>query len=1082
MKICFRILVFFVILIVSSSACPQVQAVSSHAPPEPVQSSDTHSNPRFEHLTVEDGLSQSTVRAILQDNQGFIWFGTEDGLNRYDGENFLVFKADPTDPQSLPDSYITALAQDPDGGIWVGTRMGGLSYYDPNNGTFTTYSHDAGVPGSLDSPSINCLLIDQDGSLMAGTPYGLNMFEAETGTFRHIQQTRVQPFSGALNNILSIYRGSNGILWLGTSYGLVRYNLSDGWFHNYSELDIYAQTPLEWDIRHIREDFQGNLWLVSNTGIARFNPTTGKVITYRHDVTDPTSLSDQYIYDLIIDTTGTIWVGTKNGLNRYETTTDDFIHFLRDPQNPYSLSSNVILSMYEDREGILWLGTFGAGVNKLDRSKAKFDLYQSNPNNPDSLSPFPIFGITESVDGSIWIATYGGGLDRLDLNTGKVSHYRNDPDNYDSLVYDYLWSVYEDRSGNLWVGSEGGLDMLTRGTNIFTHYLPDSRNPKALGGAVIGQIYEDQAGEIWVATSGGLSRFYRDTGLFITYSPDPENPDSFSSYQPTAIYESEDGDLWIGTYNRGLELFQRVENRFSHYRHNPQAPSSLAGDSVCAIYQDSKGVLWIATCSAGLDRMDDKSGIFTHYTQKDGLPSNVILGIVEDKNGLLWLSTNNGVSCFNPADGSFINYDISDGLQSDEFDKFAYARTRNGMVVLGGIDGLNIFRPENISVNRYIPPIVLTGFSQSGESISPLPSKNNRIKYEISWPKNYFEFEYAALSYSNPKGNQYSFKLEPFDKEWIEMGNRRFGRYTNLPGGDYSLKIRGSNNDGVWNEEGISIPIKVIPPLWSNVWVQLAAILLVIGLVFSGYRWRLRSIQSYNRELERQVLERTVEIERLFEKTKELAVIEERNRLARDLHDSVKQKAFAAMAQLGTAQAILKKNPSSVRPHLEEAETLVSEVIEELTFLIQEMYPLILKEKGLISVLRSYIYEWQDRNSIQVNLEVYNERRIDIQIEQALFRIIQEALSNVARHSGARKVDINIHFTKGKISLDIHDDGRGFIMSTRINGIGLQSMKERARMINGRLTITTAPSQGTSIVLSVSLGSANMKITGLTND
>jgi signal transduction histidine kinase len=465
--------------------------------------------------------------------------------------------------------------------------------------------------------------------------------------------------------------------------------------------------------------------------------------------------------------------------------------------------------------------------------------------------------------------------------------------------------------------------------------------------------------------------------------------------------------------------------------------------------------------------MDAESDTFIHYTKQDGLPSNVILGIVEDNDGKLWISTNDGISCFDPSLGTFKNFDISDGLQSNEFDRYAYGKTRDGAILFGGIDGLNIFQPKQISDNPYIPPIVITDISQGGESIISKGNTNNQANSILGWPNNYFDFEYAALSFSNPQENQFAFKLEPFDKDWIEMGNRHFGRYTNLPGGDYTLKIKGSNNDGVWNDEGVSISIRVIPPFWGNTWFQLSAILIVIGLILTGYRLRLRNIQSHNRELERQVLE-----------TKELAVIEERNRLARDLHDSVKQKAFAAMAQLGTAHSILSQNPVSARSHLEEAETLVSEVIEELTFLIQEMYPLVLKEKGLMSVLRSYIYEWQDRNSIQVNLEVFNEHRIDIQIEQALFRIIQEALSNVARHSNALKVDLTLHYSKNRIELTIKDNGRGFDMVSRMNGVGLQSMQERAHMIYGHLMITTAPGQGTTIRLVVPFRTPNLITTG----
>jgi ligand-binding sensor domain-containing protein/signal transduction histidine kinase len=1086
MRILFRILLVLPIFIGNLAAIPQIHAGASFAPADPIQTYDRYSNPRFSHLTVDDGLSQSIVHAIIQDNQGYLWFGTENGLNRYDGDRFLVFKSNPADPNSLPDSYITALIADPAGGIWIGTRFGGLSHYDPATGGFKNYPHEASETTSLDSPTVNCLYIDKDNRLLIGTPYGLNILQPENSTFEHARQSWVKPFNSALNNILSMYRDSRGVLWIGTSYGLASYSFSEGWTNtffedlsnNINDENFYEQTPLAWETRSISEDSHNGLWLASNMGITRLDLGTGELTTFRHNNEDDSSLSDQYVNDLMIDAGGTIWIGTKNGLNRYDQKTGSFVHYYRNPQDPYSLSSEVILSLYEDREGILWLGTFGGGVNSLDRNKAKFDLYQSNPDDPSSISPFPINGVTEGSDGSIWLATYGGGLDHLDRSTGHATHYRNIQGDDGSLTNDYVWSVFQDRTGNLWVGSEGGLDSLNLGAGTFTHYLPDTKNLDALRGAVIGQIYEDHVGDLWIATSAGLTRYNRETGKFKTYSPNPYDLSSFSSTQPTAIFETKEGDLWIGTNNSGLERYQRKEDQFIHYRHNVRDPTSLAGDCVCAILQDSRGNIWIATCGTGLDKMDAESGTFMHYTKQDGLPSNVILGVVEDNDGKLWISTNAGVSRYDPAQGAFKNYDINDGLQSNEFDRYAYAKTRDGAIIMGGINGLNIFLPEQINDNPYIPPIVLTNISHGGEPIKPNEFTSNQANYTLGWPNNYFDFEYSALSYSNPQENQYAYKLEPFDKDWIDMGNRRIGRYSNLPGGDYTLIIKGSNNDGVWNTEGLSLSIKVIPPFWGNTGFQIAAILIVIGSIFTGYRLRLRNIQSHNRELERQVQERTVEIERLFEKTKELAVIEERNRLARDLHDSVKQKAFAAMAQLATAHSILSKNPSSARSHLEEAETLVSEVIEELTFLIQEMYPLVLKEKGLMCVLSSYIFEWQERNGIPVNLEVFNEHRIDIQIEQAIFRIIQEALSNVARHSNAGKVDLTLLYSKNRIELTINDNGKGFDKAARMNGVGLQSMQERAHMIYGHLTITTAPGQGTVIKLAVPLKSPIPKTTG----
>jgi ligand-binding sensor domain-containing protein/signal transduction histidine kinase len=1048
----------FTPLVVFSSANPSVSA-------QFVEDLQVIRPVRFEHLSNQEGLSQSSVYGILQDRLGFMWFGTEDGLNRYDGYQFKVYKPIENDSTSLSDRWITALVADQDGSLWVGTRLGGVNHFDPQTGTFTRFLHDPNDPTSLSSNNVLSLLQDHSGVLWIGTSAGLDQLDSQTNTFIHYKHRPRQIDSLSNDYVNVIYEDSNEVLWVGTSDGLNWMNRTTGTFQYYRYDPVDPGSLRSNFILDIYEDKQGALWIGTNRGLERMDIEPYLFTHFKPEQNNPNSLSDNLVLVIYEDRFGTLWIGTRNGLNSFDSERTQITRYLPDSRDPFSLSNESIRSIYEDQAGAIWIGTFGGGVNKLDRSRMKFSLLQNLPEDPNSLGNNLVFKLFAAPDDTVWIATFGGGVDALNLRNGQFTHYRHDPNQPTSLIDDHVWSVYEDRIGKLWVGTENGLDLLDEWSGKFKHFQPDPKDPASLAGNVVYTALEDSQGHMWFGTNNGLERFDRITQTFIHYQNDPQNSASLSDNEVVCIFETREGQLWLGTFYGGLERFDPQTGKFEHYQHDLNNPDSLGSDSVLSIYQDRNGNLWIGTAGGGLDKLnqtDNSTGTgkvtFTHYTESDGLSNNVVNGILEDKLGNLWLSTNNGLSSFDPQNETFKNYDARDGLQSNEFNMNSYTRTLGGIFFFGGTQGINFFIPEEMSDNLYVPPLVFTGLSQAGEPIRNDQTVETMQELTLRWPGNYFEFEFAALSFTNPIENQYAYRLEKFDKEWVYLGTRRYGRYTNLPGGAYTLRIIGSNNDGVWNEIGATLRIKVVPPFWQTWWFQGSFIALVFASVYTGYRLRLRSVVSRSRDLEQQVQERTQEIERLFEETKELAIIEERNRLARDLHDSAKQKAFAALAQLGAARSMIKTDLAGARIHLEEAENLVTEVIQELTFLIQEMYPLALKEKGLIAVLREYIYEWEDRSGIQVKLDVDGDKQLPLQIEQALYRIIQEALANIARHSGATLVDIHLDYlccADQFIDLVIEDNGCGFDLTQKPTGVGLRSMRERAAMIHGEFEIVS---------------------------
>ncbi len=1030
---------------------------------------------RFESLSIEQGLSQSVVSVTYQDSQGYLWFGTQDGLNRFDGYHFTIFRPDPEDPNSLNDRMINAIIEDPGGSLWVGTMVGGLNFYDRQTGYFTHLMHDPNNPDSLGGNCIRALRLDQAGMLWIGTDGGLDVYDPQQAVFLARYRNNPADTSSLLHNgVNDILQDRSGVMWIATEAGLSYLDQANGSFVHFTHIANDPSSLISNSVHHIFEGQGDDLWVGTDKGLERLDRQT---FAFEHFTADPKvqgSLSSSSIQAILVDRDGNLWVGTNDGLNLLDPQSGYFIVYRPKNGDPTSLSNSIILSLYEDREGILWIGTFGGGVSKLDRGRNKFPILQYDPSNPKDISSF---GLIEDHTGQLWFTMYSEGLLRLNRETGDYTLYRHDPYSPDnSLLDNFVWTVSESRDGTIWIGGGRGLSALDPTSGKFTHYVNNEEkpdDPNSLNGSTVGFTLEDSQGLLWIGMPTGLDCLDRTSGVFTHYMHIPDDPSSLSHPNVSYIYESQEGEIWLGMSESGLSRLDQKSGKFTHYRHDPENPKSLSSDSVLMLMQDHAGTLWVGT-NEGLNRFDPQSGEATHYTVKDGLPSDVIYAIIEDDQGYLWLSTNYGISRFDPQTGSTQNYDYNDGLQSNEFNSLAFAKTRLGEIIFAGIAGTNIFWPQEIQRNDYVPPIVLTNFSQGGEPVKVSQTSDDLQKVILRWPHNYFEFEYASLSYSNPQKNQYAYRLDNFDQDWVSNGSYNFARYTNLPGGTYTLYIKGSNNDGLWNEAGTAIAVTVVPALWQTWWFRGVAVLLVGAGVFASYRLRVRSIEGYNRDLKRQVEERTQEIEKLFEQTKELAIIEERNRLARDLHDSAKQKAFAALAQLGAVRSMMSRKSSAAKSHLDEVEDLVYEVIQELTFLIQEMYPMALKEKGLITSLREYLYEWENRNDIHVDLNVNQEYHLPLEIEQALYRIVQESLANIARHSHASLVRIDLNYNEKTVEMVLSDNGCGFDPNQKPAGVGLRTMRERAVMIGGGIEINSTPEQGTQIRIWAPLNKNNV--------
>jgi diguanylate cyclase (GGDEF)-like protein len=830
-------------------------------------------NIRFDRVSLEQGLSQSAINFIMQDSQGFMWFGTEDGLNRYDGYEFTVYKRDSEDPASLSHNFVWTILEDSHGAIWVGTDGGGLNRFNRDDGSFTRFTHDEDAPSSLAHDHVRVVFEDREGVLWVGTDGGgLDRFDPENESFVHAIHDDADPTSIGHDRIRAIYEDGDGVLWIGTyEGGIDRFDRKTGEFTHYRH-DPHDLASLSDDrVYTIHGGKNGALWIGTyGRGLNRFDPRTGSFVRYRHDAQDPHGLAADRVRAIYLDDDGTLWVGTDGGLNEWLPGENGFNHYRHDPADPRSPSDNKITALYRDRGGVLWVGTKSGGLNKWNTGTAYFRHVKQNPGNAFSLTSNMVSAIQQEAGGVVWVGTFGGGLNRVDRSAGMIAHVRHDPNDPTGLADDHVMSLLIDHLGVLWVGTyENGLDRLARGTGNFQHFRHDPDDPGSLTHNGVMAMHEDRQGTLWVGTyGGGLNRFDRVTKSFAHFKHDPADPTSLSSARVSCFAEDASGALWVGTDGGGLNRLDRSTGTFTHYGNDPEDPNGLGSDVIWSIHVDRDDVMWIGSQGGGLTRWDPadrKEGraVFQHYTERDGLPNDFVYGVLSDDEGCLWLSTNKGLARFDPRNESFRSYDTTHGLQSNEFNFGAYHRGVEGELFFGGINGYNVFRPGEVRDNPHVPPVVLTSFlkfNRKAELDQPLAKIE---KIVLGYKDDVVSFEFAALDFTSSEKNRYAYKLDGFDEDWNELGGMRRATYTNLPAGEYLFRVKASNNDGVWNEEGATLPITVRPPPWQTWWAYTLYAMMVVGALLAYTRSQQKKLQreaEYSRKLEREVEARTQEL------------------------------------------------------------------------------------------------------------------------------------------------------------------------------------------------------------------------------
>lgn len=818
----------------------------------------------FDRISIEEGLSQSSIFSILQDKRGFLWFGTQDGLNKYDGYKFTVFKHNPADSLSISDNWITSLCEDHNGDIWIGTSGGGLNRFNTVTEQFHYYMHKENDQMSQEYGHIQAVLEDNEHNIWIGTDGGgLSKLDLNTGKFTDFLHDDNNDSSISNNRIQTLLEDKNGNLWIGTVEGglslLKKKSREEGVFNNFRHLQKDPSSLSSNRILSLFEDSSGKIWIGTDAGLNLYDPVNNQFYRFKNNPNNDYSLSNNVIYTIYEDINNTLWIGTDFGLNFYNQTNDRFWHINHDPSNPNSLSNDLIRTIYKDESGTVWVGTYGGGLNHYDWRKKKFRHFKKVANDRNSLNDNNVWSILASRSGHLWIGT-NKGINRINRNRRDNQVFRHNPFDPYSLSDDIVRVIYEDRQGDIWFGTNnGGLNKYNPLQKKFQRYMHHPDDSLSISNNTIRSILEDKNGLLWIGTWGGLNLFDAEKDSFVYFIHDPDNPESISDNRVRCLLQDQDSTLWVGTY-KGLNKFDHSNGTFKHYMHNPEDTSSLSHDRVLALHQDKTGNIWIATYGGGLNKFDPKTESFVVYTEKDGLSNDAVYGILEDEKGNLWMSTNKGISKFNPLTTSFRNFDVNDGLQSDEFNGGAYAKSTQGELFFGGINGYNAFIPDNITENKYIPPVVLTSFKLFDKEVA-LDSSISIIKnVALSYNDNFFAFEFAALDYSNSEKNQYTYKLEGFDRDWINSGNRRYANYTNLDGGEYIFKVKGSNSDGLWNKAETTVFISIEPPIWGELWFRLGSVLLILSIVYTAYSYRMRKVGKQQKYLEDQIAERTWEI------------------------------------------------------------------------------------------------------------------------------------------------------------------------------------------------------------------------------
>lgn len=778
----------------------------------------------FETIRIEQGLSQNYVYSMIQDQKGYMWFGTWDGLNKFNGYNFTVYKSLPNNQNSLSNSRIHAICEDKAGNIWLGTDQG-LNKFDRNTQSFKHYINIPGDKTSISDNAVWSVIERSSGEIWVGTDAGLNKFNPKTEKFTHYLNNPGDNSSLSNDKATEVFEDKDGNLWIATGYGLNKYDLKSGTFKRYFHDPGDSKSLSGSNIRTIFQDKKGGIWVGTTNGLNKYLPKEDKFINYKNNF----SKESNNIYAIYEDKDNYLWLGTYGGgLVVFNPVNNKSLQFKHDVDKKNSLCNDKIYFIYEDNSGVIWIGT-RKGISKVTFNK--FNHFHMAKGIIPGLKTNVTRVVFVDDKGLLWIGTEEG-IVIYNRKTGESELLRNEEGNINSLSFNYVRSIIQDKKGDYWIGTfGGGLNKYEKDKNKFTIYrhIPGKNS---LSDNALYCVLEDGEGYLWIGTTEGLNRLKPETGEFKIYKHKANDPHSISHDIILSLYMDKDNTMWVCSYE-GLNKYDRNNDSFIVYKSNHDDNTTLSSNNVRSIIEDKEGIFWIGTKDGGLNRFNKNTGKFKSYTVDDGLPNNVVYVAVEDENSNLWISTNFGLSKFNIKDEFFVNYDITDGVQGYEFNSSCAFKSKKGELFFGGMNGFNSFYPKQIKKNNHIPDIVITAFKIFNVSENVFNEYKDGDTIVLSYKDNFFSFEFAALDYDNSSKNKYIYKLENYDDDWISCkADRRYAEYKRVGPGNYIFKVRGSNNDSVWNTEGVSLVIIITPPWYQTRFFQVFMVIFVLFIAW----------------------------------------------------------------------------------------------------------------------------------------------------------------------------------------------------------------------------------------------------------
>lgn len=1030
-------------------------------------------NYSFKQLRIEDGLSQSTIFASLQDSKGYMWFATRSGLDRYDGYEFKVYYNDPKDSTTLSDDGTNSICEDKDSNIWVGTIYGNLNRFDRNTEIFVSkniseiikfypeqndYFFDYPLSFSRNQKAtITSIIEDSKGNLWVGTwGFGLIKLDKNFNLLKHFYFDENNNVELKSNRVLKVIIDEKENIWAATfGGGLSRLKLKANSANDYLIESVTsgkdAASLPDNKLLTLLEDSDHNIWIGSYYSGLIFidkeevQKPLNQIKFFSHKCPKENSkLTQNTVISLAEDQKKQIWVGTfGGGLICYNRLKNESKHFFNDPLNINSLGDNDVLSLSVDRSGIIWAGShLGAGVTKIQVNNFKFNLIQHSPGKTNTLNDGVVWSILKDKSDILWIGTYKGGINKYNLKTQKFS-YITKSDKINPLSSNHIRVIREDNYGNLWIGTyDGGLNLLNKNTGEVKVFKNDKNNAYSISSNQVQDIYIISDSVYLIATfGGGLNKLiikgnpFNQILKFQALKFNPNDSQSISDNRVYKIYKTKDNVLWIATYGGGLNRFNFSENTFHRMPINSGTEDKFNIQNLMTICEDSYGILWLGSYGGSLTSYDRKSNKYKRYSFNDGFTSGVVYGILEDKNKNLWISSDNGLFRFNLVTKDFKRFDIQDGVQSLEFSGGAYLKDEEGNLYFGGINGLNFFNPDEIKTNNYVPPIVITSVKILNEEI-----KGERKEFILDYKKNFISFEFAALDYSDPRDNQYSYMLEGLQNEWqFTDASSRFANYTNLLPGTYTFKVRGSNNDGIWNDDYVSIRIIILHPFWQTWWFITLAVLMIAAVLYYVSTIRIKNL---------------------------LAIEKLKSKLAADLHDNV----GAGLTEISILSELAsRKNNSSannITAELKKISERSRQLVDAMSDIVWVVNPKRDSLHDLILRLKDTYSELLESYGIQLkvkNLEKIKDYKLPMDVKQSLFLIFKEAINNSIKHSNCKKIELETNARNKVIEITLSDDGKGFDDAQIYSGEGLKNMQNRGAMIGGKIKIKSSPDTGTIV-------------------